>query len=280
MAVHKLTPTVQSLDRGLILLDAVAQSRRPVSLPELTRLFDIDRSSIFRLVNTLVQRGFLSQVPGSKDYVPGPAVWRMTSQLESNKLLAALARGDVLRLAEESGETTHLVVRNGLRPVFIENEPTSHRVGVSTCCGDDDPLHCTSVGKALLADFERQQLIALFGDEPLATPTKRSIRSIDALVDECKRTRKRGFAIDDEEMSKGVRCVAAPIRDSTGAVIAAIGISAPGDRLSKKRCIDVGQQIRQVAQDISGKLGIQVLTNELPTHKLTDVRKQKGASDA
>ena len=113
-----------------------------------------------------------------------------------------------------------------------------------------------------ILDVDRQQLIKVFGDGPLSTPTKYSIGSIDALVSECKRTRKRGFAIDDEEMSEGVRCVAAPIRDSIGAVIAAIGISAPSNRLSKKHCVDVGQQVKRTAQDIIEKLGEQVSTHE------------------
>ena len=84
-----------------------------MSLPELTKLLDVDRCSVYRLVNTLAHQSFLAQVPDSKEYVLGAAVWRMTSQLEPNKVLAALARGDVLGLAEESGETIHLVVRNG-----------------------------------------------------------------------------------------------------------------------------------------------------------------------
>ena len=257
MTVQKLTPIIQSLDRGLVLLDAVAKARGPVSLPQLSKVLDIDRSSVFHLVNTLAKRGYLAQVPGSKEYVLGSAVWSMTSQLEPHELLTTVARDSVAKLAQVTGETTHLVALNGRCIVFLDHELTSHRVGVSASCGSDVPLHLTSVGKALLVDFDREQLVELFGNVPFPTPTKRSIASIDDLFAECKRVKKRGFAIDDEEAAEGIRCVAAPIRDSAGVVIAAIGISAPSHRLTEKRCIESGVQVMHIAGEISEALGKQ-----------------------
>ena len=172
-----------------------------------------------------------------------------------------IAREQVAALAAKTGETTHLVIREGRQAVFVDHELTAQPVGVSVGSGRCEPLHCTAVGKALIADYDRAELEKLFGNEPLPAPTKRVIRTIAELAKECQRTQKRGYAVDNEEFHKGVRCVAAPIRDGSGQVIAAIGISAPIDRLSESRCEKVAQEVKRAAAEISSKLGYRASPN-------------------
>ena len=116
-----------------------------------------------------------------------------------------IAREQVAALAAKTGETTHLVIREGRQAVFVDHELTAQPVGVSVGSGRCEPLHCTAVGKALIADSDRAELEKLFGNEPLPAPTKRVIRTIAELAKECQRTRKRGYAVDNEEFHKGVR---------------------------------------------------------------------------
>jgi len=254
MTVRKGTHPIQSLDRGLAILELVGQARRPVSVAELTPVLGIDRSSVFRLANTLKMRGFLIQLP-SKEYVLGSAVRRLSNSFRWSRGLEQIARQQVAALAAATGETTHLVIREGRQALFVDHELTAQPVGVSVSSGRCEPLHCTAVGKALIADYDLAALENLLGSEPLSAPTRRAIRSIAVLAKECQRTQKRGYAIDDEEFHKGVRCVAAPIRDGSGQVIAAIGISAPVNRLSKSRCEKLGLEAKRVALEISIKLG-------------------------
>jgi DNA-binding IclR family transcriptional regulator len=254
MTLRKATNPIQSLDRGLAILEMVGRARRPVSVAELTPVLGIDRSSVFRLANTLRMRGFLTQLP-SKEYVLGSAVRRLASSFRWSDGLIPIAREQVAALASRTGETTHLVVREGRQAVFVDHELTAQAVGVSVGSGRCEPLHCTAVGKALIADYDRAELEKLLGNEPLVAPAKRVIRTIAALAKECQRTQKRGYAVDNEEFHKGVRCVAAPIRDGSGQIIAAIGISAPIDRLSESRCEKVAQDVKRAAAEISGKLG-------------------------
>jgi len=255
MSQIRSTPPIQSLDRGLVILEAVASARKPVSLADLTPVLGIDRSSVFRLANTLKQRGFLTQLPDSKEYVLGSAIWRLASLFRFSDVLMQMAREHVNALAAPSGETTHLAIREGRQAMLIDHQLTAHPVGVAGGSGFCVPLHCTSVGKALLTDYEHAQLAGLLGDAPLASLTKRTITSVAALAEECQRTRKRGFAVDDEEQNEGVRCVAAPIRDSSGQVVASIGISAPAARLPRDRFKGVGAEVMAVAREISRKLG-------------------------
>jgi IclR family transcriptional regulator, acetate operon repressor len=254
MKSRKATSPIQSLDRGLAILEMVGQARRPVSVAELTPMLEIDRSSVFRLANTLRMRGFLIQLP-SKEYVLGSAVCRLAGSFRWSHGLIQIAREQVAALAARTGETTHLVIRDGRQAVFVDHEATAQPVGVSVGSGRTEPLHCTAVGKALIADMDRDELLELFGSQRLSATTKRAIRSITELVKECQRTLKRGYAIDNEEFHKGVRCIAAPIRDGSGQIVAAIGISAPVDRLSESRCEKVAQEVKRAAAEIGAKLG-------------------------
>jgi IclR family acetate operon transcriptional repressor len=254
MSAPKATQPIQSLDRGLIILEIVGQARRPVSVAELTPLLGIDRSSVFRLVNTLRMRGFLAQLP-SKEYVLGSAVWRLANRFQWSQGLTQIAREQVAALAAKTGETTHLVIQEGRQAVFVDQEVTAQPIGVSASFSRCEPLHCTAVGRALVADCDKHALVELFGDAPLLAPTKRAIHTVADLAKECQRTRKRGYSIDDEEFHEGVRCLAAPIRDGSGRIVAAIGISAPIGRLPESRCSKVAQEVKRAAAQISEKLG-------------------------
>src|SRR6266568_1456974 len=113
------TPSIQSLDRGLLILEAVAKSPEPVSLGQLASLLDIDRSSAFRLANTLKRRGFLANPSAGRDYVLGSSVWRLSRQYDWSKMLVRVAHDPLKTIAVETNETAHLAVREGRRALFI-----------------------------------------------------------------------------------------------------------------------------------------------------------------
>ena len=250
------TKPIQSLDRGLVLLEAVAHARRPVSLAELMPVLNIDRSSVFRLANTLVRRGFLVQLPDSKRYALGSSLWRLSALFRFENVLLQVARPYVDALAADTGETTHVAIREGVQALLIERQLTANVLGVAGAgSGTAMPLHCTSVGKALIADFDRDGLVQLFGGERLQRFTKHTITAAKDLAEACKRTRASGFAVDDEEEHDGVRCVAAPIRDASGEVVAAVGISAPLARLPHEAVKKMGARVAAAARAISRELG-------------------------
>ncbi len=249
------TQQIQSLDRGLLLLETIASARRPVSLADLTPVLGIDRSSVFRLANTLKQRGFLAQMPGSKHYVLGSAIWRLADLFQFDNVLLQLAQEHVNALAAETGETTHLAIREGRQAMLIEQRLTTQAVGVAGSSESCVPLHCTSVGKALIADFDHERLAGLFGGKHLSKLTKRTITTLAELAQECEETRKRGFAVDDEEQHEGVRCVAAPIRDASGQIVGAIGVSAPTARLPRESIKKAGAKVAAAALEIGRELG-------------------------
>jgi len=158
-------------------------------------------------------------------------------------------------LAALSGETAHLAIREGSQAALVDHQLTGQAVGVSTGSGFCVPLHSTSVGKALIADCDENALREIFGDATLPALTKRTICSLSELARDCQLTRRRGYALDDEENAEGVCCLGVPIRDASGQIIASIGVSAPVARLPKKRHAPVARQIREVVDAIGEKLG-------------------------
>jgi DNA-binding IclR family transcriptional regulator len=248
------TPSIQSLARGLSILEAVAEAAEPVPLKRLTDLLGIDRSSVFRLANTLKQRRFLSNPDGRKEYILGPSAWRLSRKYGRSMLLTH-CHNFLRALATMTGETAHLAVREGDQALFLDHQVALGRVvTVSGQTGEFVPLHCTAHGKALLADFTLEELTDLFGTAPLRAHSKRSITSLDRLAKVCIKIALDGVATDDGEFMEDLRCVAAPIRDQDGVIIASVGISAPSSRFPKERYAQTSQDVMTVAKQISDSL--------------------------
>jgi DNA-binding IclR family transcriptional regulator len=254
----KQTPSIQSLDRGLTILEAVAKSSGPVSLNELTNLLEIDRSSVFRLASTLKRRGFLSYPTGRKDFMLGPSLWRLAHKYDWGNMLIKISHEQLKLLASEMNETAQLAVRESKQALFIDSAAANQVISVAGRIGESTPLYCTAHGKALIADLNAEELEAVFGSAPLQPFTKRTVGTIKQLAKICAETKERGFATDDEEYIEGVRCVAAPIRAEDGQIIGAVGISAPMTRFPADRYRVYGKQVMKVADHISSLLTNQV----------------------
>lgn len=255
--VTRETPSIQSLDRGLLILETVGKSGTAVSLGHLADILGIDRSSAFRLANTLKRRGFLTNPSAGKDYILGPSVWRLSRQYDWSKMLATVAHDRLKSLAANTNETAHLAVREGRKALFIDHAATRHVIAISGQTGELVPLYCTSHGKALLADFDEHSLNGLFGNKPLKAWTKNTILGTAKLAKQCEEIKVRGYATDESEYLDGVRCIAAPIRDREGMVIASIGISAPVARFPEEREAEFAEQVTSVATQIGELIGAQ-----------------------
>lgn len=247
-------PFIQSLDRGLTILHAVALSKQPISLGQLSDLLKIDRSTAFRLAQTLRRRGFLSSPSGRKDYILGPAMWTLSHQYDWSKMLVRVAHQQLKLIANELNETAHLAVREGKSALFIDSAHANHVIAVAGQTGELVPLYCTAHGKALLADADERDLTSQFGPGPLQRYTPSSIVDIKALAVECAGIKKHGFATDEAEYIPGMRCVAAPIRLVDGSIVGSIGISAPESRFPKQSIRKYAKMIGKVAANIGGML--------------------------
>jgi DNA-binding IclR family transcriptional regulator len=245
---------IQSLDRGLAILQLVARSKQPVSLGELAELLNIDRSSAFRLAHTLRRRGFLSCPPGRKDYVLGSSMWTLSRQYDWSNVLVKVAHPDLNLLANQINETAHLAIREGKQALFVDSAHATRVIAVAGQTGELVPLYCTAHGKALLADADERELRTLFGPGPLQIYTKNTINTIKGLARECAGIRERGYATDESEYAEEMRCIAAPIRFGND-IVGSIGISAPSSRFTKNLYPEYAEKVCSVADRIGSSLG-------------------------
>ena len=248
---------IQSLARGLVILDWVATAGRSVSITEVAQLLQIDKSSASRLVKTLVQHEYLQPERGSRRFVLGKRMYQISWQLLNRMPVREKAKPYLYQLAQATGECSHTAVYSEGKALMIDDVEAEASLRVVGGIGRRIPLHCTAVGKSLLA-FSHLPLPAV-----LEQKTPRTITQSSALKAHLDEICAAGYALDDEEHEPGVRCLAAPVYDGMGNVIASIGISGPTVRVTDDRIDNLAQQVKRAAAALSAELGYAALPEAL-----------------
>lgn len=239
---------IQSLARGLKILDILADADDSVGITELAHQMEMDKSSISRLMQTLANYGYAEQDPSTRRYRLGPQIVVLGQTLLNRIPLRDQARPFLHQLVERTGECAHLAIVAQGQVLYIDQVESPATLRVNAGIGTLAPLHCTALGKVLLA----------FGDTPppdhLGTFTTRTIVDRDVLRAHLDQTRRQGYAVDDEEFSYGVRCVAVPVTDYRNKAVGAVGISGPAGRMGLERIPDLAAIVREVGVALSNKL--------------------------
>lgn len=246
---------VQSLSRGLKLLEAVVTAGGGLSNAEADGVLPVERSSTYRLLQTLVAEGFLRQDRQTKRFFSGPKVLRLASQVIQSSRLSQACYPYLEELTRLTGETSHCATLCGAQVLLSEHVLSPHAVGVTSTSPRMEPVYCTALGKALVADLSDPQLRTLLEVSRFKAFTPNTITSWRGFLRELERVRKEGIAVDDEEYSSGVRCVAAPVRDFSGRCVGAIGISGLRARLTKKQMAISSRHVKTVAAKLCRDLG-------------------------
>lgn len=240
---------IQSLARGLRILDLIANSDRSLGVTELAQALSIDKSSASRLVRTLVNQGYLQAEPGTRRYTLGKRLYHIGWQMLNLMPIRQKARPYLYRLVQETGECAHTAVFAEGKALVIDDVETETTLRVVSGTGRMIPLHCTAVGKGLLA----------FAEVPppreLQAFTSRTITLWEQLEAHIFETCQRGYALDDEEFDEGIRCIAAPVYNYMGITIAVLGISGPKVRLLDHRLQQVATMVMRAAHELSIELG-------------------------
>ncbi|MCG8351071.1 MAG: IclR family transcriptional regulator [Chloroflexales bacterium] len=248
---------VQSVERTLDILEALADAKEDMSLSQLRDILDLPLGTVHRLLGTLMARGYAAQDTVTRHYGPGPKLLEIAARAAGNRRfnLTRIVRSALQELTAATGETSNLLVLRDNEGVYSEQVASPHLVRMFTEVGQQVPLYCTGGGKAILSGFTDEQLAAYLETERMKPWTAKTITNPELLRQEIEQARRWGFAIDDEEREASVFCVAAPIFDHTGKCIAAVSISGPTTRLSRDRAIDLGPRVRQAADECSAQLG-------------------------
>lgn len=242
--------TVQALGRALDLLDLLA-AHPGLTLSEVAERSGQPPSTVHRVLHTLAARGMAESDPATQAWNIGPQAFRLGSAFMRRSGLVDRARPVMRALMEHTGETANLGILHGDSVLFLGQVETSETIRAFFPPGTRSPLHASGIGKALLAF--RPGSVATLG--PLARFTDTTLTDPAALEADLARIRHRGFAFDDEERTRGMRCIAAPVFDLSGEAIAGISVSGPTHRIGPEHVKTLGAVVAAAAASLSDAMG-------------------------
>jgi IclR family acetate operon transcriptional repressor len=252
---HDGSGTVQSIERALSLLEALEDSRGEVGIAELSKRVALHVSTVHRILATLVARGYARQNPETGRYALGAKALHLAESFLGQMDLRRVVRPVLERLSQETGETANLVILDRREALYLDKVESPQSLRIFSRIGRRAPLHCTAVGKVLLAYRSKAQVDALLGRGPLERLTRHTITSVSQMRRELEKVRDQGFALDRDECEEGACCIAVPICYARGNVEAALGISAPMTRLTPRRMEELIPIMLRRGREVSAQLG-------------------------
>lgn len=246
---------IQSLHRAFAILQAVVHSREGIGLADLSKEVGLHTSTTFHLAKTLVTLGVIRQEPDSKKYRIGTRLFSLAAGALDELELLSIARPVLKTLAEDTGESSHIAVRAGKEIYIIGHCDGTASIRLAERIGTARPPHATAIGKILLSGLDPEQFDKVVSSLTLNQITPKTIVDRDALKIEIDSIRRNGIAFDDGELSPDLRCLAAPVFDFRGQMIAAIGISAPMWRMGLNRVGSTSETVTNAATSLSALLG-------------------------
>ena len=247
-----------SVERALAVLEAVADRATGVSNADLHRKLRIPKSSASYILRALVKHGYLRRDRESNRYYLGLKVvglsHRALAALDVREIAAVSSRA-ILRMVDTTQLTAHVAIYDREEAVYVEKIDAPGFVKMNTWVGRRLQLHSTSVGKVLAAFMPREEMEAMLSRRGLYGRTPRTVTSVPKLLKELERVREQGYALDDEENSLGVRCIAAPIFNAEGQIEAALGVSGTTHQFERSQVPKMAELVKAAARKISHQLG-------------------------
>lgn len=251
----KSSGQVQSLTRALILLDDLSKTVDGYNLSELARKASLPRSTTHRLLTTMEAQRFVRFNRKTNKWSIGVQAFAVGSAFALSRNYGEAARTTIRQLMKELHETITVSICDGDRVRYIEQavHPSAERTFAFP--GASVPLYASAAGKGILAFSHDEDLKSYLKEEEFRGFTSRTIVNRRDLVEDLGRIRKRGFAIDDEERKRAVRCIAAPIFDEKGLPVAALSISGAAQRMTKERFSVLGTRLQKAAERVTADIG-------------------------
>ena len=248
------TGSFKSFGKVIRVLECFSLQEPRLSLSEIARRAELPLSTAHRIMATLREARIVEQEGDRELYRLGLKLLELGSMVLANMELHREALPFIEELAHESGETVHLGVFDGSEVVSIEKMDSLHGLASNITIGKGAPAYCTGVGKALLA-FQPDSVVDHVCRLGLKRHTPQTLTEPSRLRKELARVRSHGYAVDNMEHQADVRCVAAPVRNHSGDVIASLSISGPATRIPRNRIPALAARVCEVAAEISARLG-------------------------
>jgi DNA-binding IclR family transcriptional regulator len=248
--------SVKSLLKALRILDQLGDYPSGSGITEMSGALKTPKSTVHRLIVTLEEAGYVIFDPLTAKYSLGNRVARLGEQLNQQSPLLTLGVPMLEQLTRDCHEASHLAIMQGTEVVYISHEESKEPVRISFGMGHRAPVYCTALGKVFLAGLSESEIWMLYENKKkLERMTPNTVTSLRALVSEIATVRKEGIAYDNEEYMPGLRCMAAPIRDFTSRIVAAMSLSMFKHKMTASKKAVFTDTLRRRSMELSEKLG-------------------------
>ena len=255
MVKDKPAYPIKVLDKSLFILETLLQHSSSMSIMEISKKLKIYPSTIHRVLNTLKYRGYVEQNPADQKYRLGLKLVELGMARYHQIDLVKEAHPFLKELVNKCNETVHLGVLEEEEVLYLAKEESSQIIRMCSYVGKRAPVHCTALGKVLLAYLPEGEKKKILGKRELPRLTEKTITDKEELEKELNKVEKQGFALDRGENEKDVRCIAAPIRNFQGKIIAAVSISGPAFRIDVNTRNNQKETLLEISKKISKRLG-------------------------
>ncbi len=246
--------TNQSVDRAIDILETLAAAPG-LSMSDVAERVGMSPATAYRILNTLEKRRLADLDPENQTWHVGSELFRIGSAFLNRSSLVERARPVMRSLMETTGETANIGIERDGEVLFLSQVETQANIRAFFQPGTRAPLHASGIGKALLAHFDRVRVDKLIPQGRLEQFTMKTIFDKTKLFEELDQINRRGWALDDEERTHGMRCIASPVIDYLGEVIGGISVSGPSARMPDEKLAEMGNAVREAALDLSHRLG-------------------------
>lgn len=248
--------SVQSLDRSLDILEVLAGSRNGYGVTEIANLTGLHKSTVHRLLGTLMSRGYVAKDMDNNRYLLGMRVLLLSSAILDRMDLRSVAKPYIEKLCNKTTEVVHLTVLDGNEAVYVDKvEYPEKNVRMNSQIGKRIPIYSTSGGKALLSQLPEDKVDEILRSVEMKKLTPNTITSIEEYKKNLLEVRRNGYAVDEIENEEGIRCIAAPVKDIHGDVVAAVSITGTVMQVTKERIPELSKDLLETVKGISYMLG-------------------------
>lgn len=245
---------IRALGRGLNVIELLVEHPDGIPLTTIAKEAGLSKSSAHRILQSLIKSGFVEQDPYTSHYKSSLKILWLSHSLLDGLDLRGLSRSLLESLATRTNETVHMAMLDGNFGVYVEKIDSSSPIRIYSRIGRRFPLHCTGVGKAMLAYLPPGSVQEIVAAEGLPKHTTNTITDPDKLSEELKKIVERGFAVDDEEHEEGIRCIAAPLFDRHSEVIGSVSVTSLAYRVDREVLLSWWPELEKCAKEISRHL--------------------------
>lgn len=249
--------SVQSVERALRILDKLVEKKGGVALTTFSQEIGLHKSTVHRLITTLMNHGYVEQDTVTGYYKLGLKLVGLSNAVLDTIDVRRTAKPFLTELNDLTNEVVHLVVLNSCDVVYIDKIASDQSITINSSIGKVVPIHCTAVGKVLACQLHKEKVLEILAKKGMARYTKDTITEPAAFLKELEIVSGRGYALDENEHEEGIRCIAAPVKDYTGKIVAAISVVGPYSRITDDRLNVLIELTTQTSQRISARMGFQ-----------------------